>query len=185
MKQGNRGESPSVRRKSKTEGEDSPRSLSPERQEQRARNVLLYQLSRSAKSAKQCRDILTKREIDSEIAEAVITRYIEVGLIDDAAVAATIVSSRRKYKGLAKAAIKRELVEKGISGQLIEQSVQDLDAASELEAATELAVKRIARMAALDADTRKRRLMGYLARKGYGSGQIIDAVKAAEASLVA
>ena len=185
MKQSNRGASPSARRKSKPEGEDAPRSLSPVRQEQRARNVLLYQLSRSAKTAKQCRDILAKREIAPEIAELVIERYIEVGLIDDAAVAATIVSSRRKFKGLAKSAIKRELVEKGIAGQIIEQSVADLDADSELEAATELAVKRIARMAALDADTRKRRLMGYLARKGYGSAQIIDAVKTAEASLAA
>ena len=184
MLESNRGESPSrKRRKPKAEGEDSPRSLSPEKQEQRARNVLLYQLSRSAKTAKQCRDILAKREIDPEIAESVIQRYIEVGLIDDHAVAQTIASSRRKYKGLSRTAIKRELGEKGISAEVIELSVADFDSESELAAATELAVKRIPRLANLDKEVRQRRLTGYLARKGYGSGHIIAAIKNAEAEL--
>jgi regulatory protein len=184
MLESNRGESPSrKRRKPKTEGEDSPRSLSPERQEQRARNVLLHQLSRSAKTAKQCRDILAKREIDAEIAESVIQRYIEVGLIDDHAVAQTIANSRRKYKGLAKSAIKRELNEKGISADLIELSVAEFDSESELRAATELALKRMPRLASLERDVRQRRLTGYLARKGYGSSQIIAAIKVAEAEL--
>ena len=184
MLESNRGESPSrKRRKPKSEGEDSPRSLSPERQEQRARNVLLYQLSRSAKTAKQCRDILAKREIDPEIAEAVIQRYIEVGLIDDQAVAQTLTNSRRKYKGLSRTAIKRELGEKGISAEVIEASVAEFDADSEVAVATELAVKRIQRLASVDRDVRQRRLTGYLARKGYGSGHIIAAIKAAEAEL--
>lgn len=184
MLESNRGESPSKRRrKPSLEGADSPRSLSPERQEQRARNVLLYQLSRSAKTAKQCRDILAKREIDAEIAETVIQRYIEVGLIDDASVASTIVSSRRKYKGLSKSAIKRELVEKGIAADLIESAVIELDADSEQATATELAVKRISRLASLDAAVRQRRLMGYLARKGFSSAHIMAAIKTAEAEL--
>ncbi|MFM6963133.1 MAG: regulatory protein RecX [Micrococcales bacterium] len=157
--------------------------LSPERQEQRARNVLLYQLSRSAKTAKQCRDILAKREIDSAIAESVINRYIEVGLIDDSAVAGTIVNSRRTYKGLSKTAIKRELAEKGIAAEIIEVAVAPLDSASEQATCTSLAMKRIGRLASLERDVRQRRLMGYLARKGFSSGHIIEAMKVAEAEL--
>jgi regulatory protein len=176
----NRGDSSA---KSKDSTDESPRQLSPERQEQRARNVLLYQLARSAKSAHQLRQILEKREIDSEIAEAVIQRFIEVGLIDDKLFAETIVNSRRKFKGSSKSVIKRELVEKGVGSELIEDVVSEITAADELATATELAIKRIPRLATLERDVRQRRLFGYLSRKGYGSNVVLAACKAAEDSI--
>jgi acyl-CoA hydrolase len=71
--------------KSDSETLDQPRLLSPERLEKRARNVLLHQLARSAKSTAQLRKILEQREIPTEMAEKVIERFTEVGLIDDAA----------------------------------------------------------------------------------------------------
>lgn len=176
----NRGDSSA---KSKDSTDESPRQLSPERQEQRARNVLLYQLARSAKSAHQLRQILEKREIDSEIAEAVIQRFIEVGLIDDKLFAETIVNSRRKFKGSSKSVIKRELVEKGVGSELIEDVVSEITADDELATATELAIKRIPRLVTLERDVRQRRLFGYLSRKGYGSNVVLAACKAAEDSL--
>ncbi|MEY4321198.1 MAG: hypothetical protein RLZZ471_1139 [Actinomycetota bacterium] len=176
----NRGDSSA---KSKDSTDESPRQLSPERQEQRARNVLLYQLARSAKSAHQLRQILEKREIDSEIAEAVIQRFIEVGIIDDKLFAETIVNSRRKFKGSSKSVIKRELVEKGVGSELIEDVVSEITADDELATATELAIKRIPRLVTLERDVRQRRLFGYLSRKGYGSNVVLAACKAAEDSL--
>lgn len=176
----NRGDSSG---KSKDQTEESPRQLSPARQEQRARNVLLYQLARSAKSAHQLRQILEKREIDAEIAEMVIQRFIEVGLIDDKLFAETIVNSRRKFKGSSKSVIKRELVTKGVGAELIEDVVSEITNEDELATATDLAIKRIPRLAALDKDVRQRRLFGYLSRKGYGSNVVIVACKEAEASL--
>lgn len=163
--------------------DESPRVLSPERQEQRARNVLLYQLARSAKSAHQLRQILEKREIDAEIAEAVIQRFIEVGLIDDKQYAETIVNSRRKFKGASKSVIKRELVEKGIGTALIDEAVSQITAEDELETATELALNRVTRLANLEREVRFRRLHGYLSRKGYGSSVVLAACKSAEESL--
>lgn len=172
------------RSNSKTEdGESAPRTLSPARQEQRARNVLLYQLSRGAKSAHTLRQILEKREIDVEIAESVIQRFIEVGLIDDLAYAETIVNSRRKFKGLAKSAIKRELSQKGVNAAIVEQVTAEVTNEDELEMAIELALKRVVRMAQLDREVRQRRLNGYLARKGYSSSVVLAAVKEAEQSL--
>lgn len=170
-------------RKSSDSADESPRQLSPERQEQRARNVLLYQLARSAKSAHQLRQILEKREIDAEIAEMVIQRFIEVGLIDDKLFAETIVNSRRKFKGSSKSVIKRELVQKGVGTELVEDVVSEITPEDELATATDLAVKRIPRLAALEREVRQRRLHGYLARKGYGSNVVIAACKVAEESL--
>jgi regulatory protein len=152
---------------------DSAPALSPEKQESRARNVLLYQLSKSAKSKDQCRKILANRGIDSEIAEKVLDRFEEAQIIDDAVFARAFTNSRIRGKGLARNAIARELREKGIEDQLIEVALVELDSESELERATELAVNRIRRMGHLDQLVIRRRLSGFLARKGY-SGSIVQ-----------
>jgi regulatory protein len=154
--------------------------LSPEKQESRARNVLLHQLARSAKSTSQLRKILEQREISTEIAEKVLERFTEVGLIDDAAYAETIVSSRRNYKGLAKSAIKRELNEKGVSQELVEEAISGITAEDDFESAKQLATRRFRQMAHLDKAVRTRRLAGYLQRKGYTSNSVFAAIKFAE-----
>lgn len=145
---------------------------------------MLYQLARGAKSTHTLRQILEKREIEPEIANAVIERFIEVGLIDDVSYAETVVNSRRKFKGLATSAIKRELNQKGVDAAVVEQVTADITPEGELAMAVDLAIKRIARMASLDHDVRQRRLTGYLARKGYSSSIVLAAAKQAENSLI-
>jgi len=56
---------------------------SQEKLEKRARNVLLFQLSRSMKTKWQLAQILEKREIPPEIAKPLLDRFEEVQLIDD------------------------------------------------------------------------------------------------------
>ena len=163
-----------------SENFDQPRLLSPEKLETRARNVLLHQLARSAKSTSQLRKILEQREIPSEIAEKVLERFTEVGLIDDAAYAETIVTSRRNYKGLAKSAIKRELSEKGVSQELVEEAISGITVEDDFESAKQLAIRRYRQMAHLERDVRTRRLAAFLQRKGYGSSSVFAAIKFAE-----
>lgn len=163
---------------------DSTPSLSPERQETRARNVLLYQLGRSAKSKDQCRKILAKRGIDSEIAERILDRFEEAQIIDDETFARLFTSSRIKTKGLAKSAIARELREKGIGDNLIEVSLVDLDSESEQARANELAINRVRRMSGLETEVIKRRLAGFLGRKGYSGSVVGTATRVALAEQV-
>jgi regulatory protein len=176
---------------SRGDGEESSESKparekkppTPERLEQRARNVLLHQLARSAKSTHQLRKILEQREIPSEIAERVLVRFTEVGLIDDQAYAETIVNSRRNFKGLSKSAIKRELNEKGVPAPFIEQAIESITAEDDLAAAQELAARRIRQMSSLATDVRERRLAGYLGRKGYPSSVVFAAIRFAESQI--
>jgi regulatory protein len=165
----------------KPEREKKPPTL--ERLEQRARNVLLHQLARSAKSTHQLRKILEQREIPSEIAERVLVRFTEVGLIDDQAYAETIVNSRRNFKGLSKSAIKRELNEKGVPAPFIEQAIESITVEDDLAAAQDLAARRIRQMSTLAKDVRERRLAGYLGRKGYPSSVVFAAIRFAESQL--
>lgn len=165
------------------EGKPEKKELSPEKQEQRARNVLLHQLARSSKSTQQLRLILENREIESTIAEEVLRRFTEVGLIDDREFARTLVSSRRKIAGKSASVIRRELSQKGVSNELADEVLADITQEDESALASSLALRRIAQLQRFEPEVRRRRLMGYLLRKGFSSSVVSQAVRQAEASL--
>ena len=166
------------------DGEVAARSPSPEKLEQRARNVLLFQISKSAKSKHQLAQILVKREIPDEIAIPLLDRFEEAGLINDLVFAETVVSSRRNFRGLSKSAIKRELNQKGVSQDLIESATHDITNEDELESAKRLVVTRLRSMSHLEEQVRTRRLFAYLQRRGYSSSIIIEAIRHAETEAV-
>ena len=147
----------------------SPKLASTDKLEQRARNVLLFQLSKSPKSSKELAEILEKREIPPEIAEPVIQRFIEVGLIDDLAVAQSFVNHRRSQHK-AKRVIAYELKRKGLEPALIEQATDEMTETDQ-EIANQAAVKRLRSLRNLEEHVIKRRLMGFLQRRGF-SGEI-------------
>lgn len=70
-------------------------------------------LTGTPRTRKQLADALRKREIPDETAEEVLSRFEDVGLIDDAAFADAWVESRHRGRGLARRALVRELHTKG------------------------------------------------------------------------
>jgi regulatory protein len=137
-----------------------------EKLEQRAKNVLLHQLSRSMKTRYQLAEILHKREIPREIAEAVLDRFTEAQLIDDAVFATSYVRTRLE-NGRSVSAIKSELKRKGVSQELIHLNLAGVDSEQEQQIANKLAANRYQRMLKLDEEVRKRRLLGFLQRRGF------------------
>jgi regulatory protein len=146
-----------------------------EKLEQRAKNVLLHQLSRSMKTRFQLAEILKKREIPDEIAVAVLDRFTEAQLIDDSIFAAAYVRSRLD-NGRSASAIRSELRRKGVSDALIAENLQSVDSEFEQKIANELAASRYRRMTSLDADVRKRRLLGFLQRRGFSQAVAYRAI---------
>lgn len=147
--------------------------------EQRARNVLLFQISKSAKTAHQLKTILLKREIPEEIAERIIERFIEVQLIDDRLFAVNFTAYRMGQHKSTRL-IKRELQNKGVDQEFIDAALAEIDASQELEVATQAAIKRMRVLARLDATTRRRRLQSFLGRRGFAGQVISDAIRYAE-----
>ena len=137
-----------------------------EKLEQRAKNVLLHQLSRSMKTRFQLQEILKKREIPDEIAQLALDRFTEAQLIDDAVFAAAYVRTRLE-NGRYVSAIRGELRRKGVAQELIEAELVDIDSDREQEIANKLAANRYSRMLNLEAEVRKRRLLGFLQRRGF------------------
>ncbi|MEY4327413.1 MAG: hypothetical protein RIR71_83 [Actinomycetota bacterium] len=146
-----------------------PNDKSDEKLEQRAKNVLLFQLSRSMKTRFQLAAILKKREIPDEIANAVLDRFTEAQLIDDAAFARAFVNSRIAVSGKSRSVIARELKQKGVSAQDADSALSAIDAELEDQTAYSVAKKRYQQLSTLDPEVRRRRLMGFLMRRGFSS----------------
>ncbi|MFI2612349.1 recombination regulator RecX [Kitasatospora sp. NPDC018619] len=147
--------------------------------ETRARDVCLRLLTGAAKTRKQLADALRKREIPDEVADGVLTRLEEVGLIDDAAFAAAWVESRHAVRGLSRRALAQELRTKGVAADLVEQAVARLDHDDETDAARALVERKLRSTRGLDTQVRTRRLVGMLARRGYSEGLAFRVVRSA------
>ena len=133
---------------------------------------MLDALSRSARTRGQLSELLERKGVPEEVGEAVLDRFAELGLVDDAAYAEAFTRSRHEHRGLGSRAIAFELRRRAVPDELVQEAVSVLDADQEQETASRLAKERQARMASLPREVQARRLAGFLARKGYG-GQIV------------
>ena len=136
-----------------------------------AKQILMRQLAASAKSRHQLAQVLAKRAVPDEAAQEALDRYTELGYIDDAAFARAWVESRQRSRGLAASALRRELRDKGINRELIDEVVTEAVSDDDERASARLLVdKKLRSMRGVDNDTATRRLVGMLSRKGYRSG---------------
>ena len=142
-----------------------------------ARTILLDQLTGRARSRRELADKLASRNVPTDIATRLLDRFEEVGLIDDEAFARAWVSGRQSAKGLAPRALAQELRRKGIDDEVAREALDEVDPADVEEAARRLVRKKLRTATRVDDLTATRRLVGMLARKGYGSGLAFSVVK--------
>jgi regulatory protein len=150
--------------------------------EEQARALCLRLLTGTPRTRRQLSDALRKREIPDEVAEHVLERFEDVGLIDDQAFANAWVESRHRGRGLARRALARELRHRGVEAELVTEAMELLDPEQEEETARELVRRRLPGTRGLDRDRRIRRLAGMLARKGYPEGLSLRVVRDAIAA---
>jgi regulatory protein len=138
-----------------------------------AREICLRLLTDRSRTRKELAQALRRKGVPDDAAAAVLERFDEVGLIDDAAFAGQWVRSRHAHRGLARRAIAVELRRKGVADDVAGEALAELDAESEEQRARELVERKLRSLAVATAEQRAaagRRLVGMLARKGYGAG---------------
>ena len=149
---------------------DDAADLGPEADHEAvARKILLDQLTGQARSRSELAAKLAKKSVPPEIAERVLDRFEEVGLIDDAAFAREWVAQRQSGRGLARRALAQELRRKGIEDEVAREVLDDVDDEDEVAAARRLVQAKLRSVRSLDRDKAVRRLVGMLARKGHSS----------------
>jgi regulatory protein len=117
---------------------------------------------RSEGEIKQC---LRRRGFSNEVTEQTIIKLREQKLSDDFAFAQFWRDNRLSFKPKSKRLIKKELRDKKVATEIIEQVTADID---DEEIAYKLGASRMSTLAHLDYPDFYRRLSSYLAYRGFG-----------------
>jgi regulatory protein len=149
------------------------------RSEEAARLICLRLLTSGPRTRSQLATALRRRRVPDEVADSVLGRFAEVGLIDDAAFARAWVESRHHGRGLARKVLAAELRQRGVSDGEVRSAVGLLRPQDELATAQRLVARRVAASRGKPMPVRARQLMGMLARKGYPPGLAAQVVREA------
>jgi regulatory protein len=144
-----------------------------------ARLICLRLLTAAPRTRAQLADRLRRRGVPEDAATAVLARFAEVGLIDDAMFASAWVESRHYGRGLGRMALAAELNQRGVDRADIQAAVDRLSPETELATARALVERRLAGTAGQPTQVRVRRLAAMLARKGYPYGLAYRVVREA------
>ncbi|MBO2459733.1 regulatory protein RecX [Actinomadura sp. LCR2-06] len=159
-------------------GGESARRV-PDDPEATAREVCLRLLASSPRTRAQLADALRRKDVPDDVAEQVLGRFTDVGLIDDEAFARAWVQSRHAGRGLARRALAVELRRRGVADETVNDAVEALEPDQEERTARALVDRKLRGTRGVDPAKRMRRLVGMLARKGYPPGLAFRVVKEA------
>lgn len=147
----------------------------------RAKTIVYNQLAYSAKTRGQLRKKLQAEGFDAELIEPLLDKFEAAKLIDDAEYAQTFVAQKSRTKKLSRAALRRELAERGVRGEEAENALAQRTDEQEREDAAELVRKKL--RPGMDFSNRAekdrvtRRLLGMLARRGYSSSVSMTVIR--------
>jgi regulatory protein len=145
--------------------------------EARARQICLRLLTAAPRTRAQLAQALRRGGVPAEAAEAVLARFTDVGLIDDAAFAKAWVESRHHSRGLSRRSLSAELRRRGIDAEEIREAVDALDPEQEVATARRLVEQKMAGTRGQPPEARARRAASLLARKGYPPGLVFRLIK--------
>lgn len=168
------------------------RTLDRAEQDHAAREAALRLLSFRARSRSELRSRLLQRDFAPETVERCLVALEESGLVDDAAFAESFVRDRVRLRPRGRRGLQHELRRRGVDPSTAEAAIEEvfeLEEVDELHLATELAQRwkkctsprAIRRAEAGDPQARakvRRRLRGYLARRGFSAEVVHAAVTA-------
>jgi regulatory protein len=147
--------------------------------EEAARQICLRLLTAGPRTRAQLAAALGRRRVPDEIAESVLGRFAEAGLIDDAAFARAWVETRHHGRGLARRALSAELRQRGVAAEEVRAAVGTLGPQDEIATARRLVARRLPATRGRPLPARVRHLVGVLARKGYPAGLAYQVVREA------
>ncbi|WP_303966963.1 regulatory protein RecX [Rothia mucilaginosa] len=147
----------------------------------RAKTIVYNQLAYSAKTRGQLRKKLQAEGFEAELIEPLLDKFEAAKLIDDAEYAQSFVAQKSRTKKLSRAALRRELAERGVRGEEAENALAQRTDEQEREDAAELVCKKLRPGMDLsdraEKDRVTRRLLGMLARRGYSSSVSMSVIR--------
>ncbi len=149
--------------------------LSQDDEGQRAYRRALQLLSRRPHSEQEIREKLARKGVPEPAQDKALEQLVPAGLVDDEAFARAWVENRLSFRPRSARALQLELTRKGVSKAIIDEALQDYD---EMSAARKAALSGWRRYRHLPQETARRRLSGYLERRGFSYTVIKDLLQA-------
>jgi regulatory protein len=109
---------------------------------------------------------LGERGFAPEVVRLALERARRERLVDDEAMAAALVEERRRA-GHAPARIRRDLAGRGFDASTLDAALASAEAEDQEAAAFAVAVERAGRLSGVETEAAFRRVVGYVARRGY------------------
>jgi regulatory protein len=139
--------------------------------ETEVRNAKFYALrliNLKPRSAEELKGKLKEKGIPENIMTHVLGEFKKKGLVDDKKFAKLWVNSRMASNPKGEKILRHELKEKGVEDDIISQTIEEAkNGQSEYDTVKKLADTRMHSLRELDKKTAKRRLFGYLKRRGF------------------
>lgn len=133
-----------------------------------AREIALRQLTVRARSRAELARALARKQVPDEVAVTVLDRLEEVGLVDDEVFARDwLAAGDRRQRS--RRALVAELIEKGVSKDIVQAAVAELDGDRDYGVARAYAERKAVPLVRVAPEARYRRLAGALARRGFSS----------------
>jgi len=147
-------------------------------EEEGAWRALLVALERRGFSISEIRRRLRQKGHTPDAVDYAVERGRALGLLDDAAFAQRYVESR-SARGRGPGRLRLDLARLGVDRALIDGAIGERwpEPAEALTLATELAERRARQLAGLPREVRRRRLLAFLARRGFTGSRVADLVR--------
>ena len=140
----------------------------------------LNMLAARGRAATELRRLLIRKGEPAEHADAAIERLRAVGFIDDASFARQFARSRAVGGGVSRRRVQQELARRGVDPEVSRGAIASVfveEAVDEHAALMRIATKKLRTLGKLDVATQRRRLYGFLARRGYDIDDITRALR--------
>jgi regulatory protein len=143
----------------------------------KSRSAAYRYLSYRARSYSETQDHLTQKDYPVSIVNRTLSDLVKYGYINDEKFALDRGRSRIANKKFGPYRLKQDLLGKGISRELVDQTLTRLYAEVDEEELAKLAAeKKVHQLRGVDAKVKRRRLIQFLQRKGFSSDIIFKTV---------
>ena len=135
----------------------------------------LNMLAARARSAAELRRLLIRKGEPASQVDVAIDRLRTIGFLDDAAFARQFTRSKAVGGGLSRRRVQQELSKRGVARDVSDDAIEEVFTEEDVD--EEASIERVARkklrtLAKLEPAVQRRRLYGFLARRGYDADDI-------------
>ncbi len=145
----------------------------------RAKNTAYRLLTIRSRSRAELEQKLRDKEFSAEIVGSVVGHLLRLGYLDDAKFAFQWAAGRVRTRGFGRRRIEQELGNKGIAPDIIKDTLGNIfEDLSEADLARKEADRKLVSLRRFPPEVCRRRLAGFLERKGYSSSIIHGVLRA-------